>query len=159
MRVKITLHLLGTPEAQARGVDLFREQLGFEGLFPGHDQQVEICLLPVGQEEVFADLRPQQAFHQFTFLYGVCVLMVHPEIFDSETVQEIVAALLPGRARLLRPAGEKSFGDVHEAPPRRSFFRSVIYSLFGHNCQAGEISAPVPLQCCRKDFDLTLNEH
>ena len=83
----------------------FRKQLGLARLLFRHDQQIEIRLLPVGEEQILADLAAQQLLHQLTVRNGVGVLVVYAEIFDPQFVQQLIAALLLGYACIRRSAG------------------------------------------------------
>ena len=120
MGVQIMLHLLRRTEAQTGGPDLFGENLGLEGLFSRHDQEIEVRLLPVGQEQVFADAAAEQSLHQFTVLNGVGVLVIDTVILHGKGIQKIIAALLTGGAGLLRSPGKKRFDNRHKKT--NSFF-------------------------------------
>ena len=97
-------HLLGRGKGQPGGADLLGEELGLEGLLAGHDQQVHLGLLAVGQQQVLADLAAQQALHFFTGFNGIGMVMIHPPVFETQGVQQVIAALLLGDARVGRAA-------------------------------------------------------
>ena len=102
--VKIPLHMFRPRKAQPGRADLLGEELGLEGLLTRHDKQIETRLLPVGQKEILADLAAQQSLYQFAVRDGVGVLVIHPEVFHPQAVEEIVAARLLGDALPRRTA-------------------------------------------------------
>ena len=96
-------HMLRCGEGQPGAAQLGGDVLGFEGLVPRHHQQVEVGLLPVGEQQVLADGSAQHLFHRLAVLHGVGIFMVTPLVGDAQLIQKgvhrhlIGVALLRGR--------------------------------------------------------------
>ena len=88
---------------------------GLEDLLPFQHEQVELRLLPVAEEEVFADLLAEHLLDGLAGLDGVGVVMVDAEIGDAEAAQQVIAALLLRQAgsAVGRAAGIAGGIDVH----------------------------------------------
>ena len=109
------LHIRRVGERRARHAELLRQVLGLEDLLPFQHEQVELCLLPVAEEEVFADLLAEHLLDGLAGLDGVGVVMIDAEIGDAEAAQQVVAALLLRQAgsAVGRAAGIAGGIDVH----------------------------------------------
>ena len=113
--IEIFLHIRRVGEGQARHAELLRQVPGLEDLLPFQHEQVKLRLLPVAEEEVFADLLAEHLLDGLAGLDGVGVVMIDAEIGDAEAAQQVIAALLLRQARSAvgRAAGIAGGIDVH----------------------------------------------
>ena len=96
--VQVLQHILRVREGQAGGIDLAGQLLRLELLVPGHHQEVKDGLLPVAEEQVLADDDAEHRVNHVAGFHGVRPFVVRPLIADTQAVQEIVGADLPGKA-------------------------------------------------------------
>ena len=92
--VQILLHILGRGKAQAGNAQLMGKLFGFEGLVPGHHEQIEVRLLPVAQEQVLAHGGIQTGIDHMAVLHGIGL---HPAVvgapeLDAQLVQQVIGA-------------------------------------------------------------------
>ena len=92
--VQILLHVLGRCEAQAGDAQLVGKLFGLEGLVAGYHEQIEARLLPVAQEQIFADCGVQAGVDDVAVLHGIGL---HPAVvgapeLDAQLVQQVVGA-------------------------------------------------------------------
>ena len=113
--VEIALHICRIRERQPRHAKLLGKVFRLEDLLPFQHEQVELRLLPVAEEEVFADLLAEHLLDGLAGLDGVGVVMVDAEIGDAEAVKQVIAALLLRQARSAvgRATGIAGGIDVH----------------------------------------------
>ena len=81
-------HQLRRGEGETGGADLGAEVLGVKGLVLRHGQQVEIGLLTVAEEKVFADADAQRVRNGGAGLHGLGRLVLYPAVRDVELVQK-----------------------------------------------------------------------
>ena len=84
-------HQLRRGEGETGRADLGAEVLGVKGLVLRHGQQVEIGLLAVAEEKVFADADAQRVRNGGAGLHGLGRLVLHPAVRDVSSIDLIGA--------------------------------------------------------------------
>ena len=107
-------HQFRRGEGETGGADLGAEVLGVKGLVLRHGQQVEIGLLAVAEEKVFADADAQRVRNGGAGLHGLGRLVLHPAVRDVELVQQGEA--LQNLFRALGGGGGVNFRNGHHQP-------------------------------------------
>ena len=108
MDVEIFLHLLGGGEGEARASELGGEIFCLEGLVGRNHQQIEVGLLPVGEEKVFEHRGTDVAAHGLAFLHGEGRAVAERDILDAEPVEEVIDSGF-GRGAQVVPLRRASF--------------------------------------------------
>ena len=83
-------------EGEAGGTNLMGEVLGVKRLAGAHAQQVELCLLAVAEEEVFADGHTQHFADGGALLHGVGGFAGDPAVFDSQLLTTFFQVTVKG---------------------------------------------------------------
>ena len=90
MDVQQRLHAVAIGEGEARAPNLVGEILRPEDLLARHHQQIVLRLLPVAQEQVFADDRFQHAVDGVAILHRVRCGVIRPLIGDAQAVEQVI---------------------------------------------------------------------
>ena len=115
--LQIVPHVAAVGKGQPGAAQLGGEKFGLEGLVPGHQQQVEIGLLPVAQKQVLADVSAQHLFHLMAELDGVGAVVVHPDVWNIQLLQPVVDGKFLGDAVVRGPGGVVCGINAHGMPP------------------------------------------
>ena len=113
-QAQVFFQMSGIGKAQTGAPDLFGKQLRLEGFLPRHDQQIEIRLLSVAEEQVFADFTAEKAFNLLAVLNGVRVFVVNPEKRNIQFLQQIITTFFPRAARLSGTSGIQMMIVIHK---------------------------------------------
>ncbi len=108
-------------KAETGHAQLGGEVLGLERLVPGHHQQIELGLLPVAEEQVFADEHLQHPVDVLADLHGGGGGVVGAQVLDPQPVQQIVGAHLArlAAAAIRRPPVKNLHMIASPRPPQR----------------------------------------
>ena len=83
-------------KGQPGGADLGAEILGVEGLVRSHAEKIKLGLLPVAEEQIFADGHTKHGADGGAFFHGVSRLAGDPVIVDAQLLQQVECGGLLG---------------------------------------------------------------
>lgn len=90
--IKILFHVLGIGKGKPRGADLRRDVLGLKRFVARHHEQIELCLLPVAEKQIFADDDVKNLVDLKAVFHGHGGDMIGAVVFNPEAVKQIVDA-------------------------------------------------------------------